>query len=322
MSTPGGALAEARPEFSAERLCTESGRLAKELAAAPSRWRDYLSMCKPRIVFMAGVAIAVGVYAASRGQWSFWTVALSVLGGCLAAASSFVLNQWWEQDSDRHMERTKDRPLPSGRLSSLEVLCFGSTLGVLGVGIHALCLNAMTAAVTAFTLLSYVFLYTPLKAMSTWNTFVGAIPGALPPVIGWVAVTGSLDAGAWVLFGTLFLWQFPHFFAIAWIYRDDYQSASLKMLPAEEQSGFWTAVIMVATSVVLIPVSMLTTALELTGTVYLWGALILGVAYCLLTVHFLWNRSQNRAKTLFRASLLYLPLLYLLLGFDLKLTGL
>lgn len=278
---------------------------------------DYLSLTKPRIIIMAQLAVGAGSYVAANGQLDFVLFLNTIFGVTLAAAASFVLNQYLESKTDAQMIRTQNRPLPAGRISHGGVLFFGALMAVVGLTYLAVLVNVMTAVVTSATFLSYVCLYTPLKRHTTWNTLVGALPGALPPAIGWVAVTGNMDAGAWVLFSIVFLWQFPHFFAIAWIYREDYSRAGLKMLPVVEENGTSTCRQMVVTGLALIPVSLCPVFLGIAGNFYLVGAILLGLFYMTFTTIFVRGREKRQARNLFRASLVYLPLLFLLLSLDL-----
>ena len=215
------------------------------------------------------------------------------------------------------MQRTENRPLPAGRLQPLEVLIFGGVFGVGGVAYLAVLLSHWLAAfVAAFTFLSYVFVYTPLKRRTSLNTLVGAVPGALPPVIGWAAVRGSIDPEIVALFAIIFLWQVPHFLAIAWIYREDYERAGLCMLPVLDRAGVMSSRQMVAYCVALIPVSLAPFMLGRTGGIYLVGAILLGVLFLGFTVSFSQRHSVLRARSVVRVSLLYLPALLALLLLD------
>lgn len=278
---------------------------------------DYLSLTKPRIIIMAQLAVGAGSYVAAKGQLDFVLFLHTIFGVTLAAAASFVLNQYLESKTDAQMIRTQNRPLPAGRISHGGVLAFGTLMAIVGLSYLAIFVNPMAAVVTSATFLSYVCLYTPLKRHTTWNTVVGALPGALPPAIGWVAVTGHMDLGALVLFAIVFLWQFPHFFAIAWIYREDYSRAGLKMLPVVEENGTQTCRQMVVTGLALIPVSLCPVFLGIAGPVYLVGAILLGLFYMTFTAIFVRGREKRQARHLFRASLVYLPCLFLLLSLDL-----
>jgi protoheme IX farnesyltransferase len=215
------------------------------------------------------------------------------------------------------MQRTENRPLPSGRLQPIEVLAFGLGVGIAGVIYLVVCLQQPWAAlVAAITFVSYVFLYTPLKKTTTLNTLIGAVPGALPPVIGWVAARGSLGPEVLVIFLVLFLWQVPHFLAIAWIYRDDYARAGLKMLPVLDLRGIATGGSMVAYCLALLAVSVAPVVFGWAGGVYLIGALLLGLGFLVCAAAFWWQRTLLRARGVLRASLLYLPLLLALLILD------
>jgi len=222
-----------------------------------------------------------------------------------------------ERESDALMQRTRDRPLPAGRLRAGEVLVFGFGSAVIGVGYLALALpSPLAAVVAALTFLSYVFVYTPLKRMTPLNTLVGAIPGALPPVIGWTAVRGSVGAEIGALFAVLFLWQMPHFLAIAWIYRADYERAGLRMLPAVDPEGGMIGRLMICYCLALVAVSLAPLVVGAAGPVYLAGALFLGIGFLACAVGFAWRRSLSRARVVLRASLVYLPALLTLLVMD------
>lgn len=279
--------------------------------------RDYLSLTKPRIIVMAGVAVGVGRYAARGGELDLAAFAIAAAAVALVAAASFTFNQLLEKPLDARMDRTSNRALPSGRVSEREALVFGLVCAALGLGGLAALVNVAAAFLAAVTFFFYVWVYTPLKRRSTWNTFVGAIPGALPPVIGWVSATGRLDPGAWALFAILFLWQFPHFFAIAWMYREDYARAGMRMLPVVDKDGEQTARQMVLTSLALLPVSLIPTLIGLTGTAYLLGAIVLGLLYFAFAMGFALSRTDHQARSLFRVSLVYLPALLGLMMLDL-----
>lgn len=297
---------------------------ATEVAASDSqpwlvvRFDDYCSLVKPRIILMATLAVSVGVYAASPRSFDFVRWFHTLIGVTFGAAASFILNQWLESRTDALMARTADRPLPAGRLSGTEVFLVGWLSGLIAVVYLAFFVNWASALLTGATFLSYVLVYTPLKRYTTLNTLIGAVPGALPPAIGWVSVTDSMDAGAWLLFGILFFWQFPHFYAIAWIYRRDYSKAGLKMLSVADESGVELAKQMLIANFALILVSLLPTKLGLTGQLYLLAAVALGLFYLAATVAFALGRESSEAKTVFHASLIYLPCLFLCLSFDLK----
>lgn len=282
-----------------------------------SRAVDYLELTKPRVAVLVLFTVAAGSWLAARGEPDLAPLLHTLLGTALVAAGASALNQLLERHSDALMRRTENRPLPSGRLQPLEVLLFGMGLGVAGLAYLAVMVRQPLAVlVAAFTFGSYVFLYTPLKRKTTLNTLVGAVPGALPPVIGWTAVHGSLGAEAAALFLILFIWQVPHFLAIAWIYRDDYARAGLRMLPVVDPQGGMTGRQMVVYCLVLIPVSLAPVALHRAGLVYLVGAVLLGVFFLSGAVAFWRCSSQAQARRVLRASLLYLPALLALLFLD------
>jgi protoheme IX farnesyltransferase len=291
--------------------------LSEAPPAVQARVADYLELVKPRISAMVLLTVATGVFLAGRGTVDWGILCHTLIGTALVAAGASALNQLLERDSDALMRRTESRPLPAGRLQPREVLIFGMVLGVGGVAYLAIALNHWLAAfVAAFTFLSYVFVYTPLKRKTSLNTLVGAVPGALPPVIGWAAVRGSLDREIVMLFGILFLWQVPHFLAIAWIYREDYRRAGLCMLPVLDREGSMSGRQMVAYCLALIPVSLAPLVYGGAGWIYLTGALGLGLGFLGFTVAFARQHSLARARGVLRASLLYLPALLALLLLD------
>ena len=285
-------------------------------AGALGRVSDYAVIVKPRISVMVLVTVSVGYVLGSAGNWQPFPLLHALLGIALVAAGSSALNQLLEGESDARMSRTADRPLPSGRLSPAEVLGFGLTAGITGTVYLAVWVNGVTALLALIALLVYVTAYTPLKKVTSLCTAVGAISGALPPVMGWSAAAGRLDLGAFILFGVLFLWQFPHFLAIAWLYRHDYQRAGLKMLPAGSRFAEVTGYLAVGYALVLLPVSLLPSRFALAGTGYFWTAMVLGAGYLLCAVRFGVQKSDSAARGLVLSSLLYLPLLLLALLWD------
>jgi protoheme IX farnesyltransferase len=275
--------------------------------------RDWLELTKPRITTMVVFTTLVGFVTSSRAPVNMADLLAALLGTALVAAGAAVLNQVLERDTDALMRRTRGRPLPAGRVSPAEASLFGSALSLLGLGVLLWRSGPLAAGVAAFTLVSYLGLYTPLKRRTPFATLVGAVPGALPPVIGWAAARGSLDGGAFVLFAILFLWQVPHFLAIAWLYRDDYARAGFPMLPVLDTEGGFTARQAVAHSLALLLVSLAAVAWGLGGVWYLGGALALGVALTLFAVRLVSTRDLRAARGLFLASVLYLPALCSLL---------
>lgn len=276
-------------------------------SAQPSRLDDWVELTKPRITVMVVVTAGIGILLASRSAPP-WTLLLhALLGTWLIAAGSAALNHVLEREADGRMERTMQRPLPTGRLTPWPAGVFGVVLAGLGGCELAFLVNGVTALLGLVAFVAYVAVYTPLKSRTGLATLVGAIPGAIPPMMGWTAVTGRLDAGAWVLFGLLFLWQLPHFLAIAWMCREDYGRAGFPMLPVVHPDGRSTARQMVLYSAALIPVSLGPSALGLTGVSYFIGALLLGVFFLAACLQFSRSISERAARRVLLASVAYLP---------------
>ncbi|QDU63095.1 Protoheme IX farnesyltransferase 2 [Planctomycetes bacterium Pan216] len=291
--------------------------MVADRSALGLRLADYASMTKPRIAVMVLVTVAVGGFLATGGAPDSATLLSAIIGTGLVAAGASVMNQWLERESDALMRRTALRPIPAGRVSPAEAFALGTGLGLFGTLFLATTVNWLTALLAVVCYLLYVVAYTPLKRYSSLNTAVGAIPGALPAVIGWTAMTGQLDPRAWILFLILFLWQFPHFFAIAWLYRSDYAGAGLKMLPTTEAGQRVTGVQAVAYALALLPISLAPTLFGLTGTLYFWAALACGIHYLAYSVAFMMRQCDQRARQLMWASLVYLPSVMALLMLDL-----
>jgi protoheme IX farnesyltransferase len=277
------------------------------LAAAPARAADFVELTKPRITFLVLVTTAVG-YALGVGSAFHPGVFLSLLvGTALVSGGASALNQWAERDADALMARTVTRPLPSGRLAPADALAFGLSISIVGLALLAGAVNGLAALLAAVTLAIYVLAYTPLKRVTSLCTLVGAVPGAIPPMIGWAAARGSLDREAWALFAVLFLWQLPHFLSIAWIYREDYARAGFPMLPVTDPDGRSTARQTVAYAAALIPATLLAGAFSAAGESYLWSALALGGIFVACTVAFALRRSVRSARLVFLVSVIYLP---------------
>jgi protoheme IX farnesyltransferase len=240
----------------------------------------------------------------------------TIIGTGLIASGTAALNQWYERDGDLKMHRTADRPLPSGRLDATRALWFAIALSTVGFVELYFGANPLTAGIGAFTLASYLFLYTPLKRRTWWSTTIGAIPGAMPPVIGFAAAAGTITNEAWVLFAILFLWQFPHFYSIAWMYKDDYARAGIQMLPVVEPDCRSTARQIVLYGIALIPVSLVPGMLGMSGRIYLVGALLLGLWFLYSGVRVALERTLVRARAVLITSVLYLPLIYGLMLLD------
>ena len=300
--------ATAEVEVSPVESFTPSVAVEAAVVATPSKFADYLELTKPRIAVMALFTVAIGYLLAAGGDVRAVVLLHTLVGAGLVAAGGSALNQWLERRIDARMHRTMKRPLPAGRLSPAEALAFGVGLSVVGLAYLVLTTPPAAVVAAAVTLVSYVAIYTPLKTVTVWNTLVGAVPGALPPVIGWCAARGWEDAaGATGLFLILFLWQVPHFLAIAWMYRADYARGGLRMLPITDPSGGRTAWTMALTCVVLIPASLLPVVLGGAGAVYAAAAVGFGLLFLRPAVRFGRTRTDRQARLVLRASLLYLP---------------
>lgn len=288
-----------------------------------NRVLDYVMLTKPRVAVLVLFTVGTGAFLAGGSGISPLLVFHAVLGTALVAGGASALNQLIERHSDGRMRRTRTRPLPGGRLHPREVLVFGLFLGLAGITYLLLTLSSPTSAIlAALTFILYVGVYTPLKPLTPLNTLIGAIPGAMPPVIGWAAVRGDLSNEAWILFAIVFLWQIPHFLAIAWMYREEYDRAGLLMLPVLDPTGERTSLRMITYCLSLIPVSLAPVGLGYAGLPYLLGAILLGVGFLVASIGFWWVRSESQARQVFRVSLLYLPLLLGLLMADQSLTRL
>ncbi len=288
---------------------------AAGLAVASSRAADFVELTKPRITSLVLVTAAVGYAVGGGSSLSAWRFLLFMAGTALLCGGASALNQYLEQDADARMERTRGRPLPSGRLSPGDALAFGVAISVAGLALLG-AVNLLTLLIGAASLASYVLAYTPLKRVTSLCTVVGAVPGALPPLMGWAAARGSLGPAGWGLFGILFLWQLPHFLAIGWLYREDYARGGFPMLAVTDRDGSSTGRQAVLYATALLPVTLLAGLLAAAGKGYLWGALALGIAFLACAIAFGWNRSAGSARRLFLASVLYLPLLLGLMVFD------
>ena len=274
------------------------------------------SLTKPRIALMVLVTVAIGFLLGAPGAVSPTRLVLTLVGAGLVAGGASAWNMILERDRDARMRRTANRPLPSGRLSLLEAVSFGTAITLAGLIILFAGVNGLSAGVAATTFVLYVGLYTPLKSVTTLNTAIGAIPGALPPVIGWAASTGRLGVEPWALFLIMFLWQFPHFLAIAWIYREDYARGGHKMLPCVDLDGSMTGRQAAWHALELLPAGLIPSFIGLGGRWYFAGALALGLFYFYHAARFWLDVNDRTARRLLRASILYLPLVLLLLLLD------
>lgn len=279
-----------------------------------SRFWDYLELTKPRLSVMVLVTVAVAGYLSSMFQPGVdaWRIVHAVIGTFMVAASGSALNQYIERWLDARMRRTSGRPLPSRRLRSMEVATFGAVTIGSGLVYLAMMVNLPTAFLGFLTWMIYVWIYTPLKTRTWFNTVIGAVSGAMPILMGWMAAGTPINLFGWSLFGILFLWQFPHFMAIAWLYREQYAQGGMKMLPVVDPTGYWAGLESVVTAAVLIPVSLIPASYFGSGAwPYFAIALFLGMAYLILSARFCRDRDDRTARKLLRGSLLYLPLLLL-----------
>jgi protoheme IX farnesyltransferase len=277
------------------------------------RLSAYLELTKPRITFLIVLTSAAGFCLASRGSLNYVVFSHAMIGIALLSSGIATLNQYIERDLDALMRRTADRPLPSHRLLPWEALFFGTVLTVFAEVYLAMLVNPLTAVLGLTVIAGYLFAYTPLKTRTSLSTMVGAFPGAVPPLIGWTAARGELSLEAWVLFAILFLWQFPHFLAIAWMYREDYGRAGILMLPVVEPEGRVTGQQIVIYTIMLLPVSLLPAFMGISGRVYLYGAAVLGLVFLYASIRAAISKSRQSARQLLLASVIYLPLLFILM---------
>jgi heme o synthase len=284
--------------------------------ASRSRFGAYWALTKPDVSLLVLITTAAGYYMGARGPLNWLNMLQTVVGTGLIAAGTAALNHYIERESDRYMRRTAGRPLPMGVLQPGEALTFGVALSVAGALYLYFAVGWLPAVAGSAACVSYLLAYTPLKKRTVWATFVGAFPGAVPPVIGWVAASGSLDLGAGLLFAILFLWQFPHFHAIAWMYREDYSRAGILMLPVVDREGKRTFRQIVDTAAALLAVSILPTVLGLTGRIYLLGAVVLCILLLAVCVWAAAVKTNVRARWLMHATVLHLPLLFGLMIYD------
>jgi protoheme IX farnesyltransferase len=281
-----------------------------------ARLADFWTLTKPEVNFLVLVSTLVGFYLGSRGPLDFARLFHTLLGTLLVASGTGTLNQYIERQSDKQMRRTANRPLPAGRLAPAEAFCFGILLAAVGGWELWVFTNPLTSELALLTLCSYLLLYTPLKKSTPLCTLVGAFPGAMPPLIGWAAVRNSLGLDAWVLYLILFLWQFPHLLAIAWMYREDYARAGLQMLPRNDRDGRVTVRQILGYLLVLLPASLVPAFLGQVGKAYLVGALVLGFGFLYYGMRLALHRSNSLARRLVLASIVYLPVLFALLMVD------
>lgn len=279
------------------------------LAPSYPRSLGYLSLTKPDVTFLVVITTWAGYYMGAIGPLHWLHLTHALLGTTMIGAGTSALNHFFERRSDAQMRRTANRPLPAGVLRPVEALAFGVLLAAAGALYLAVAVNLLASMLGVVTCVSYLGAYTPLKKHTTLATFIGAFPGAVPPLIGWAAARGSLTVEAWVLYAILFIWQFPHFLAIAWMYREDYARAGIRMLPVVDQSGDATFRQILAYSAALIPVSLLPAVVGMAGIAYFYLALLLGVAMMQVSLWAARTRTNQRAKWLMHASVIYIPVL-------------
>jgi len=300
-----------------KELAVELHPRIAESAANPLSLRErvaaYSELTKPRITFLIVLTAAAGFALATRGRIDYLRLVSAMIGIGLLSSGIATLNQYMERDLDALMRRTADRPLPSGKLLPWEALVFGIGLTVLAELYLAVLVNPLSALLGLTVIAGYLFGYTPLKTKTSLSTLVGAFPGAVPPLIGWTAARGELSLEAWVLFAILFLWQFPHFLAIAWMYREDYARAGILMLPVVEPDGRITGQQIVIYTLMLVPVSLLPAALGISGKAYFFGAIVLGLLFLFSSIRAAFSQSRQEARRLLLASVIYLPLLFILM---------
>ncbi len=275
----------------------------------------YLELCKARLTFMVLLTTLAGFWVASD-TFNFTLLFWTLLGTAGAAAAANALNEWWEVKLDARMDRTRNRPLPSGRMNPIHALIWSLSVGTGGVVLLAFFVNALTAFLGAINILLYILVYTPLKTRTSLCTLVGAACGAIPPMMGWTAVTNELGTGAWILGAFLFVWQIPHFLALAWMYKDDYARGGFKMLPLYDPTGKFTSNVAALYSIALIPLGASYFLSGLGGWFFLLGAFALGGAMTAMGMQFAATRERHDARRLFFASLIYLPLLLGLMAVD------
>jgi protoheme IX farnesyltransferase len=288
----------------------------------PALIKDYIALTKPRITWLILMSTGVGYFfGAQKGLqgssgWHLLTLLHTIIGTGLIASGTAALNQWYERKADGMMRRTQARPLPSGRLQPGPALIFAIAISLAGFTELWFGANPLAALLGLITLLTYLFIYTPLKQRSPHSTTFGSVPGAMPPLIGFAAASGTLTWDAWVLFAILFLWQFPHFYAIAWMYKEDYARAGIRMLPVVEPDGRSTARRILLYSIALIPISLMPKFFAMAGNVYLYGALALGLVFLYYGLRIRWDRTRQQARRVLLASVIYLPVLFSLMLFD------
>jgi len=302
------------------RPAEDALRIVDRMSAAGFRsWlQDWSELAKARLSLLVLLTTLVGLYCGSGGVLEPWRTFFTLLGTSLVAAAAAALNEWIERDLDLKMTRTAQRPLPAGRIRPDEALLGGAGMAGLGLATLYFGVHPPAALLAAVTLALYLFVYTPMKKWTAFNTLVGAIPGAIPPLIGFAAGRGRIEAEGWALFSILFLWQIPHFMAIAWRHREDYRKAGFRMLPCSDEKGRITGLVALIYCLALLVASIWPVALQAAGWIYAGGAILLGLGYTFFAGAFAWRPSMASARNLFLGSILYLPILLILLVADRK----
>ena len=284
--------------------------------AYPTRLSAYIALTKPDVSFLVLMTTGAGFYMGARGPIPWLHMLHVIFGTMMIAAGTAALNHYIERESDRYMRRTASRPLPSGQLTPAEALRFGLALALAGAIDLYFTAGYAASLLGVFTSLSYLLAYTPLKKRTVWATYIGAIPGAIPPMIGWTAATGKLDTGAWLLFAILFVWQFPHFHAISWMYREDYARAGILMLPVVDKDGTRTFRQIILYAASLVAVSLLPAIMGFAGVLYFFGALVTCTGLVQVCLWAATDKTNTRAKWLMHATVLHIPILLGLMMYD------
>jgi protoheme IX farnesyltransferase len=290
--------------------------LSSEVPAEKTRMAVLSDLFKTRLTTLVLLTTFIGFYLGSIGPVDYLLLLNTLIGTALLACGSSVLNQWLEREHDAKMHRTEDRPLPTGRITPDAALKMGGILSAAGLAYLAFSVNLLTSVLGAATLILYVLIYTPLKRVTTLNTVIGAIPGALPPLMGWTAAQGQISIQGWSLFAILFFWQLPHFLAIAWMYREDYARGGFQMLPIVDPTGVRTGRQAVSHTLGLLVISFFPYLYKMVGTAYMVGALVLGIVFLVCAIQFARKLDRASARTLFFVSIIYLPLMMILMVLD------
>jgi len=277
---------------------------------------DFIKLTKPKLLLLVLITSVAGFYLGSQGSLDIWLMSLMLIGTTLVAAGALVLNQYIERDIDAIMRRTRNRPLPDGRLQAKSALIFGLTLAIAGLFINFVFVNTLTGILAVISIVTYLLVYTPLKTKSAFCIVIGAVPGALPAAGGWVAATGTFDQGALILFAILFFWQIPHSLAIAWLYKVDYEKAGMKLLPDSYPGDNATGHQVLINTMALLPIGLMPSILGITGQIHFFAALLLGSIFALFAAKFAMNQSIPSAKKLLYASYLYIPFQLGIMSFD------